>query len=144
MANKITGAIGAFVVMMGLSYVWHEIVLSSFYAEVWASIARAEPNMALVASGYVVAALIMAHMYPFGHGGGAPVGEGLRFGALMGVFMWLPANLVLSGAFMEMTPVQGIVDGLWHAVEGGAGGIVIAMMHARGAEAPAAPASTEA
>ena len=58
--------------------------------------------------------------------------EGLRFGAVIGLLWWLPANVILSGIY-ETTLSSAFVDGAWHVVEGAAGGVVIGLLHARGA-----------
>ena len=130
--GKVTGAIAAFAVMFPLSFIWHEVLMGDYYAEILASVARAEPNLVLIGGGYLITAVVMAYVYPIGYKGGSGVGEGLRFGALIGLLWWLPANVVLAGVY-ETTLVSGLVDGAWHIAEGAAGGIVIGMLHARGA-----------
>ena len=54
----------------------------------------------------------------------------------IGLLWWLPANVILSGIY-ETTLTSGLVDGAWHIVEGAAGGVVIGLLHARGAGATA-------
>ena len=44
---------------------------------------------------------------------------------------------------MEQTVTQAVVDGVWHGVEGAAGGVAIAMIHAKMSAAPAAPAASD-
>jgi len=36
---------------------------------------------------YLMVGIIMAYMYPKGYEGGSPVGEGLKFGAIIGL-LW--------------------------------------------------------
>ena len=63
----------------------------------------------------------MAWVFPIGYKGGSGVAEGLRFGAVIGLLWWLPANVVLSGVY-ETTLASALVDGVWHIAEGAAGG----------------------
>ena len=132
MGSKLIGAVGAFVVMFGLSGLWHQVLMAEFYAAILPSVARAEPNMVIIAFGYLITAVVMALLYPLGYKGSSGVAEGLRFGAVIGLLWWLPANVVLSGVY-ETTLTSGLVDGVWHVVEGAAGGIVVGLVHARGA-----------
>ncbi len=134
---KVTSGIAAFVVMFMLSFIWHEVLMGDYYAQILASVARAEPNLVLIGAGYLITAMVMAYVYPIGYKGGSGVGEGLRFGAVIGLLWWLPANVVLAGVY-ETTLTSGLVDGAWHIVEGAGGGIVIGMLHARGAGGTAA------
>ena len=73
--------------------------------------------MVVVACGYLITAAVMAFVFPIGYKGGSGVAEGLRFGAVIGLLWWLPANVVLSGVY-ETTVASALVDGVWHIVEG--------------------------
>lgn len=132
MGSKLLGVVGAFVVMLGLSGLWHQVLMGEYYAAILPSVARAEPNMVVIALGYLITVAVMSSLYPVGYKGGSGVTEGLRFGAVVGLLWWLPANVVLSGVY-ETTLASGLVDGVWHVVEGSAGGVVIGLAHARGA-----------
>ena len=132
--RKLMGAVGAFVVMFGLGGLWHQVLLSEYYAAILPSVARAEPNMVVIGYGYLITAVVMTLLFPVGYKGGSGIAEGLRFGAVIGLLWWLPANIMLSGVY-EMTLTSGLVDGAWHVVEGAAGGVVIGLLHARGAGA---------
>ena len=65
--------------------------------------------------------MLMAYLYPKGYSEGSPVGEGLKFGILIGLIWILPLGLIL--------------DAVWHLVEEGAGGIVIGLVYGRNARA---------
>ena len=134
--RKLMGAVGAFVVMFGLGGLWHQVLLSEYYAAILPSVARVEPNMVVIGSGYLITAVVMTLVFPVGYKGGSGIAEGLRFGAVIGLLWWLPANVILSGVY-ETTLTSGLVDGAWHVVEGAAGGVVIGLLHARGAGATA-------
>ena len=134
--RKLMGAVGAFVVMFGLGGLWHQVLMSEYYAAILPSVARAEPNLVVIGCGYLITAVVMTLLFPVGYKGGSGMAEGLRFGAVIGLLWWLLANVILSGVY-ETTLTSGLVDGAWHVVEGAAGGVVIGLLHARGAGATA-------
>ena len=128
--NRLLGLAGAFVVMFGLGGLWHQVLMGDHYAAILPSVSRAEPNMVVVACGYLITAAVMAFIFPIGYKGGSGVAEGLRFGAVIGLLWWLPANVVLSGVY-EITVASALVDGVWHIAEGAAGGVVIGVLYVR-------------
>ena len=132
--KQLLGAAGAFVVMFALSGLWHQVLMGDYYAAIMPNVSRAEPNMVVIGCGYLITALVMARVFPIGYKGGSGVAEGLRFGAVIGLLWWLPANVVLSGVY-ETTLASALVDGVWHIAEGAAGGVVIGLLHVRGAAA---------
>ena len=134
--SKLMGAVGAFVVMFGLGGLWHMVLMSEYYAAILPSVARAEPNLIAIGSGYLITAVVMTCLFPVGYKGGSGIAEGLRFGAVIGLLWWLPANVVLSGIY-ETTLTSALVDGVWHIVEGAAGGAVIGCTATWGARATA-------
>ena len=107
--NKIMGTGGAFVVMFALSGLWHQVLMGDYYAAIMPSVTRAEPNMVAIGLGYFLTAAVMAVVFPIGYKGGSGVAEGLRFGAVIGLLWWLPANVVLSGVY-ETTLASALVD----------------------------------
>ena len=133
-------SVGGFVVMFLLSWLWHELLMVGFYETNGADVMREQPDMVPITLGYVVLAVLMALVYPMGYKGGAPLQEGMRFGAIVGLLWVLPLMLILSGVWNW--PLTGaLVDGGWHVVEQAVGGIVIGMIYGGAkAAAPAAPA----
>ena len=73
----------------------------------------------------------MAYMYPKmytkGYEGGTPLGEGMKFGAIIGLLWWLPTNLVLYGV-TESPFSMVIVDSAWHVVEEALGGAALGLV----------------
>ena len=128
--NRLLGLFGAFVVMFGLSGLWYQLLMADYYATILPSVTRPEPNMVIIACGYLITAAVMAFLFPIGYKGGPGLNEGFRFGAVVGLLWWLPANLVLSGVY-DMTVAFALIDGLWHVAEGAAGGIVIGLLYVR-------------
>ena len=134
--NRLMGAVGAFLVMFGLGGLWHQVLMGDYYAAILPTMARAEPDLVVVGLGYLITAAVMVFFFLIGYQGGSGVAEGLRFGVVIGLLWWLPANIILSGVY-ETTLASAFVDGVWHIAEGAVGGVVIGLLHVRGAAAAA-------
>ena len=83
-ANRLMGAVGAFVVMFGLGGLWHQVLMGDYYAAILPTVARAEPDLVVVGLGYLITAAVMVFIFPIGYQGGSGVAEGFRFGAVVG------------------------------------------------------------
>lgn len=123
----LAGIVG-FVVMFSISGLWYMLLMSGFYETEGSAVNKAEVSFLFIALGYLVMSFLMAYVYPFGYKGGPPVKEGLRFGIVMGLLIWLSANLVLYGAY-NVTLSMTLVDSVYHIVEEGIGGLVIALIY---------------
>jgi hypothetical protein len=112
-----------------LAGLWHMLIMDGFYMEHSSAIALAEPRMQFIILGYLILGLLMAYIYPKGYGGGGSVSEGLRFGAILGLLWVLPHGVVLHGVEFGAAGLLILVDAVWHMVEEGAGGIVMALIY---------------
>ena len=122
-------AIGGAIVMWLLGGAWHMWIMGGYYADNSVAEALAEPRMQFIILGYVILALLMSYIYPKGYSGGGFVSEGLRFGALMGLVWVLPHAVILHGVEYGATGKLILVDAVWHLVEQGIGGIVMALIY---------------
>jgi uncharacterized membrane protein len=123
----LAGLVG-FVVMFILSGLWYMLIMDAFYREQVGALMREQYNFIFIVLGYLVMAFLMSYIYPIGYKGGSPAKEGLRFGVLIGLLVWLSSNLILYGAH-NMTLSATLVDSGWHVVEEGIGGLVIALVY---------------
>ncbi len=129
-SKLILAAVAAFVVMFSLSGLWHQVLLGDYYVAESAAVARPEPDLAIIALGYAILALLMAWVYPIGYKGGSAITEGARFGAVIGLLWILPWSVIISGIWqIELTIV--LVDSAWHIIEQGLGGVAVAMAYGR-------------
>lgn len=120
--------LAGFVVMFLLSGLWYMVIMAGFYQTQGAAVNREQFNFLFIVLGYLVMAFLMSYIYPIGYKGGPPAKEGLRFGVLIGLLVWLSSNLILYGVYNVTLPVT-LVDSIWHVVEEGIGGIVIAFVY---------------
>ncbi len=123
--------VAGFVVMFAMSGLWYMVIMKVFYSEQFAAVNRPEFNMVWIIAGYLVAAILMAYVYPTGYKGGSPMKEGMKFGLLMGLLMALPIALVNFGVLN--LPVTGsVVDTIYQVVEKVAGGMAIGLVYGKG------------
>ena len=123
------------VVMFLLSGLWHAVILKGFYAAQFGATARPEPVVFFSFLGYLSLAVLMSLVFPAGYKGGSAVKVGFRFGLLMGLLSHLPFSLVFYANTTSYTLNHVLTDSVWHIVEQGIGGIVIALIYARKAQA---------
>jgi len=122
-AATILGGIG----MWGLAGIWHELVMATFYSE---AMEATHEGTGIILLAYLVLAVLMAYLYPLVNQGNTPWKEGLRFGVIIGVPWVFPHELAMAGA--HGNPISYVLkNGLWHMVEQGVGGMIIASIYAR-------------
>jgi len=129
----VQAALAAFAVGFVLSGLWHVLLMADFYESNAAGAVREAPVFWVIGLAYLLVGFIMAYMYPKGYEGGSPIGEGLKFGAIIGLLWWFASNLVLYGA-LEGTFTVVLVDGGWHLVEQGLAGMAVAMVYGRSSQ----------
>jgi hypothetical protein len=117
-------------VMFSLSGLWYMVLMPGFYQTQSGALMREQSNFLFIVLGYVVLAFLMSLIYRVGYKGGSPAKEGLRFGVLIGLVAWLPTNLILHGVWNNPLAAA-LVDSVWHVVEQGIGGIVIALVYGK-------------
>jgi len=122
--------LAGFAVMFALSGLWYMVLMSKFYRAQDQGIMREQFNFLFIVLGYIVLAFLMSLIYPVGYKGGSPAKEGLRFGVLIGLVVWLTANLTIHGV-LKNTLASALVDSVWHIVEQGIGGIAIALVYGK-------------
>lgn len=129
--------VSGFVVMFLLSWLGHMIIISEMFgASPMASIERESPLIYGIAGAYLTIALLMAYLYPKGIEGESVFGNGIRFGVLIGLLISVPISLILYS--MITVPFSRVIgEAVWHMIEQGAGGVVIAYVYGMKAAAPA-------
>ena len=129
MIRRILAVAAATAAMFGLAGLYTGVLARDFIASnVDAAMLRTPPNLALVAFGYFVLALIMTSIYPKFHRlGSSPALSGLLFGAAAGVCWLMPYSLVLFGVYKFPYAVLPM-DFVWALIEQGAGGLMIGLI----------------
>jgi hypothetical protein len=93
-----------------VAYVWHLVVFKGVYDRL-GIFNREEPIVALGFLTIAIQGLVLSYLYPAFYRGGAPAREGLRFGLLMGVFLW-SSQVVAAAAKHQVSSLP-----TWLAIE---------------------------
>lgn len=88
-------------------------------------------KMWAVGAGCFVGSLLLAIIYPRGYKGGSPMGEGLKFGLLMGLFAGLPTTFFMWASY-KIGYIGAIADGIATIAIVTVTGLVIALVYGRG------------
>ncbi|NQV02477.1 MAG: hypothetical protein HQ542_07515 [Bacteroidia bacterium] len=79
---------------------------------------------------YFILALLMAYIYSLCYKGGKPVIEGLKIGVIIGILWVFPHGLAMAGSH-DTSIIYEIKNALWHVIEQGIGGIIIALIYGK-------------
>jgi len=104
------GALVYVVATFPLAFIWHLVAFKGIYAEL-GYFDGGDPIVALGFFTILFQGLILSHVYPFFDRGGRRVWEGLKFGLLMGAFLW-SSQVLADAAKHHVPPVAG-----WFAIE---------------------------
>lgn len=112
-----------------LGFTWHLILFKDAYHS-FGVYTREPPIFAFGVGSMVLQGLILAYLYPFFNQGSRPVLTGIRFGLLMGAFMWSVTVL----AFAAKTTVNPLgtffaLSTLFHLIQFIAAGALIGWIH---------------
>lgn len=107
------GAVAGWVVSLGVGYLVNEVILKGLYAANASAFRPEAEMMANLPYGFAftfVGMFVFAYAYAKGYEGGSGLGEGVRFGGLVGVLLsllainWIwatmPISFTLAGAMM--------------------------------------------
>jgi len=102
---------------------WHNLILPIFDSNMQAH----HEGLALALVAYFILAFLMVYIYSLSYQGGKPVFEGLKIGVIIGILWVFPHGLVMAGTH-DTSIIYEIKNTLWHMVEQGMGGIIIALI----------------
>ncbi len=128
--KKFTLATLAYVtVSFVLGFTWHLILFKDSYHSL-SVYTRENPIFAFGVGSMVLQGLILAYLYPFFNRGSRPIMTGIRFGLLMGTFMWSVTVL----AFAAKTNVNSLstfftLSTLFHLIQFITAGALIGWIH---------------
>ena len=132
MKIKFISLLLAFLVMFILAGLFNGLVVNQFVSEnIDPAMLLESPNLALIALGYALLALLMTLIYPrVVSQPSYSFRSGFLFGMVAGIAWLLPQALVLHG--MYRFPALGLlIDPAWALLEQGIGGAIIGMIYAR-------------
>ncbi len=113
--------------MWVIAGVWHNLIKPSFYNSI--SVKHDAIGAFLVA--YFILALIMAYVYSLAYEGRSPLKEGIRLGAVVGLLWVFPHGIIDAASHGDTTYLYQFKNALWHIIEQGIGGIIIAFVYGK-------------
>lgn len=109
--------------MWVIAGLWHNLILPNIDRSIQAH----HDGLALMLISYFILAFLISYIYTLSYKGGNPVFEGLKMGIIIGILWVFPHGLAMAGAH-DTSIVYEINNGLYHMVEQGIGGIIIAVI----------------
>ncbi|MBT4576129.1 MAG: hypothetical protein HOB92_06630 [Candidatus Cloacimonetes bacterium] len=106
---------------------WHNLILPSLYKDTHAT----HDGLGFMLAAYFVLAGFMVYLYPLVFIRNKPIINGMKLGMFVGVLWIFPYTLVMAGAH-ETSAVYVFKNTLWHIVEQGIGGIIVASILRKG------------
>ena len=110
-------------VMTVMAGVWHNLVLPTFDS----SIKAHHDGILIMFIAYFILAGLMTYLFNLIEKDNKIVLTGLKAGILVGILWVFPHGLVMAGAH-DTSILYEIGNTLWHMVEQGAGGVIIALI----------------
>jgi hypothetical protein len=107
--------------------VWHEVAAAWLYAD---RIDGQHQGIGIILAAYGLLALLMTFFLRHTRLSAHPLLNGLIIGAVIGVLWVFPRELSLAAAHGEPLGYA-FVNALWHMVEQGLGGVIIALVMSR-------------
>lgn len=111
-----------FVALVVLELLFHGVILASIYKEqppeLWRSEAEMNKYMWLLYPGYAVLAVLFCYIYTKGYEGKDGIGEGLRYGLIIGLLMQVPrafgtyATMPYPGNLVVYWLIGGLIESL--------------------------------
>ena len=103
---------------------WHNLVMPSLYADMHAE----HEGIGILLIANIILALFMAYLYPRAFKGKSRLKDGLWLGVFVGLLWVFPHGLAMAGAHGQSLAYV-FKNALWHMVEQGIGGIVVAYVY---------------
>jgi hypothetical protein len=109
--------------MWVIAGLWHNLILPFFSEDIEAH----HEGLLLMLIAYFILSLLMTYIYFISYRGGNRVLAGLKIGIVIGILWVFPHGLAMAGAHGTSVLYE-INNALWHIVEQGIGGIIIALI----------------
>lgn len=131
MKKTVLAALAYVLISFALAAPWHLVWFKRLYEDL-GMYNRTEPIIALGVGSMVVQGVVMALLYPRQYQGGHPVVEGLRFGFLMGLFLFSISTMA-NAAKIRVAPMSVFfgVQAIFHALQFAATGVAIGLIFGR-------------
>jgi len=124
-------ALGYAVVTLILGMVWHFVWFHDLYHQL-GIYNRQEPIIPLGMLSMLIQGLILAYLYPFFYQAGHPVTQGIKYGLLMGLYLYSVSTLANAAKIMVTSmPVWLGIQALFHTIQFVLAGALIGLAYGR-------------
>ena len=124
-------ALGYIIVSMGLAMPWHFVWFHDLYHQL-GIYNRQAPIIPLGMFSMLIQGFILAYLYPFFYKGGHPVTQGIKYGLLMGLYLYSVSTLANAAKIMVTSiPTWLGIQALFHAVQFVLAGALIGLAYGR-------------
>ncbi len=123
--------LGYIIVSMALAMPWHFVWFHDLYHQL-GIYNRPEPIIPLGMLSMLIQGLILAYLYPFFYRGGRPVAQGIKYGLIMGLYLYSVSTLANAAKIMvtSMSAWLGI-QALFHTIQFVLAGALIGLGYGR-------------
>lgn len=122
-------ALSYVVVSFAIAAPWHFTWFKDLYHEL-GMYNKAEPIMALGLFSMLIQGVVLAYIYPYFYNGGKPMIEGVRYGLIMGAFLFSVSTLA-NAAKIEVSSISTfiVIQVLFHFIQFGLAGAAIGLIY---------------
>jgi len=109
--------------MWVIAGLWHNLILVNIDSSVQAH----HDGLGVMLIAYFILSFLMTYIYLLGYKGNKPIIDGLIIGVVIGILWVFPHGLTMAAAHNTSIPYE-FKNALYHVVEQGLGGIIIAII----------------
>ncbi|MDH3245141.1 MAG: DUF1761 domain-containing protein [Saprospiraceae bacterium] len=117
-----------FVLIFGTDYLWYEMLMADAFTD--PPNMRENLNFPLIMLGVLIFCIVFCYLYPKGVEGNNKTQQGLRYGILIAFLTTVPMALINYAVYSHAPLSEYITDSVFHIVQLGVVGIVLANIHA--------------
>jgi len=123
--------LGYIIVSMVLAMPWHFVWFHDLYHQL-GIYNRQEPIIPLGMLSMLIQGLILAYLYPFFYKTGHPIAQGIKYGLLMGLYMYSVSTLANAAKIMVASmPIWLGIQALFHTIQFVLAGALIGLAYGR-------------
>lgn len=116
-----------FVIIFGTDYLWYEVLMADAFTS--PPNMRENLNFPLIMLGVLIFCIVICYLYPKGVEGSNKTQQGLRYGILIAFLTVVPTSLINYAVYSHAPFSEYITDAVFHIVQLGVVGIVLANIH---------------
>lgn len=123
--------LGYVIITMAVAMPWHFVWFHDLYARL-GIYNRQEPIIPLGMLSMLIQGVILAYLYPFFYKAGHPISRGIKYGLIMGLYLYSVSTLANAAKIMVTSmPAWLGIQALFHAIQFVIAGALIGLAYGR-------------